>query len=206
MQIERIGTPAVTAASKTQPTSTEPAASSTSAAGATPQAQPLSGGSRTVSPALLTEAETDTQALPSSFADLVVQKNQELATALKTAFEGAKISTADPIKLTLDSSGAITTSDGRKEKVEKLFKENPELAKQFKDAAALNTLLALNSAMRLFNDATKNAKTDEQRNQAQTDYIGDTMAISSLGKSLVLSNGVVESPAVVYMGKRIANG
>lgn len=206
MQIERLGSSAVAPASKTQPADATASTSAASAKGATPQAQPLSGGNRTVSLGIFDEAASDAPTLPSDFASLVMQKNQELATALQTAFKAAKISTDEPIKLIYDkSSGKITTSGPNKERVEKLFAENPELAKQFKDVAALNSLLALNTAMRHFNEARKNAKTDQERDQAQQDYTGDTMAIGALGNSMVLSNGVLESPAVVYMAKRIAN-
>lgn len=206
MQIERLGTSAVAPASKTQPDNTASSASAATATGSTPQAQPLSGGNRTVSLGIFDEAATDAQTLPSDFAELVAQKNQELATSLTAALKDAKISTDEPMKLIFDkSSGKITTSGPNKEKIEKFFDERPELAKQFKDVAALNSLLALNTAMRHFNEARRNAKTDQERDQAQSDYTGDTMAIGALGNSMVLSNGVLESPAVVYMAKRIAN-
>jgi hypothetical protein len=203
MQIERIGTQAVAPTGKSQPATANTAPSQANAA--TPQAQPLSGGVRTVSLGLLNEAETEVPAIPTDFAELVAQKNRELATSLTSAFKSAQISMDSPIKLTIASDGTITTSDSRKEKVEKLFKDNPELAKQFKETAALNKLQALNTAMRQFNEARRNARTDAESDQAQQDYIGDSMAIGTLGNSLVLSDGKVESPAVVYMDKRIAN-
>lgn len=204
MQIERIGTQAVNAAGKTQSTTTTATAPAAPNAAA-PVAQPLSGGRRTVSLGLMNEVEANTPSIPTSFAKLVAQKNQALATSLTAAFESARIGTDSQIKLTIAADGTITTPDGRKEKVEKLFKENPDLAKQFKDTAALNKLLALNSAMRHFNEMRQNAKTDAEREQAQLDYTGDTMAIGGLGNSLVLTDGKVESPAIVYMDKRIAN-
>lgn len=162
-------------------------------------ASPLSGGRRTVSISLFTEVEDDADLSPTSFAGMVARKTRDLSKSLISAFEAARIPTDEPMTFTLDASGNVIVDSPYKERVEKYLKENPELVKQIKDVAALNSMLALNEAMRRFAEAKKNAKTDEEVKQAETDYTADCMTVQSLSGTMVLADGQLTSGALSYM-------
>lgn len=161
-------------------------------------AGPLSGGKRTVSLGLITEAQEDSDLSP-SFVDMVARKTRDFSKTLMSALEAAKIPTDEPITLTLDASGKVTADGPYKERVEKFFKDNPELAKQLKDIAALNSMVAMNEAMRRFTEAKEKAENDEDLKQATLDYTTQSGTIQSLSGTMVLAEGQLTSGAVSYM-------
>ena len=191
-----------TSANASQTTQTTPdSTGGSTGSGSNP---PVTGGLRTQSPTILTEAQDDRLANlnTASFADMVTEKTQAFAKTLMDVFKTAKIPTDEPIVLNLDSSGRVTTNSPYKERIEKLFKDDPDLAKQLKDIAGLNALVALNDAMRRYSEAKRKAGTDKERKLAEANYMADCMTIQSRSNTMVLADGALTSAATSYMAGR----
>lgn len=159
------------------------------------------GSLRTQSPAILTESQDDSLSKlnTDTFTKMVSEKTKAFAKTLVDAFTAAKIPTDEPIVLRIDGAGRVTTDGAYKKRIDKLFEENPELEKQFKDVAALNSLVALNQAMRRYSESKKKAQNDDERDQASADYLRDCLSIQMRSDTLTLSDGALTSPAMTYM-------
>lgn len=187
-------------------TPAQPAASSNATAtpAGTKPAAPLSGGQRATSFSIFHQDQDNANLSVDSFTDMVAAKTQAVATSLTAALQNAKIPTDEPIVLHVSASGRITTNSAYKERLDKFFQENPELEKQVKEVAALNSMLALNEAMRRFNAASKAAKDDDGRQRAQDTYTADCLRIHSLSGTMTLSGGQLTSAARDYMDATLA--
>lgn len=119
-----------------------------------------------------------------------------------SALQAAKIPTDEPIILHLDGAGNVTADSPYKERIEKMFKEQPELAKQLKDVSALNSMVALNEAMRQFSESRKNARDDDERSLAEATYLSDCLNIYARSDTMILDGGQLMSPAIAYMATR----
>lgn len=195
-QTTSYGITAPTGSSAVASTAPESATAQTSTASATP----LSGGQRTISFGLFNEAGTEeTTRSSSSFADIVAHKTQDFSKTLKAALESAKIPTDEPMTFTIDAGGKVSVDSPYKKRIEEFFEDNPELAKQLKDIAALNSMVALNEAMRRYGELKDKAKDDDERKQADAAYAADTLTIQSLSGTMTLEGGQLTSAAVSYM-------
>lgn len=165
---------------------------------------PVTGGLRTQAPAILTESSSDDTSKLSiaTFDAMVAKKNQEFANTLMSALQALKIPTDEPITLRLDGAGRVTTDGPYKKRIEKMFEEQPELAQQLKDVSALNSMLALNEAMRRFSEARKNARDDDEHKQAEANYLQDCLNIQARSNTMILAEGKLVSPAVAYVATR----
>lgn len=162
---------------------------------------PATGSLRTQSAAILTTSQDDglSKLNTDKFADMVAQKTQLFAKTLMDVFKAADIPTDEAINLTLDGSGRVTTDSPYKKRIEKLFEDRPELAKQLKDVMALNSLVALNEAMHRFTEAKKKARDGDEHDQAEADYLRDCLSIQMRSNSMTLADGALTSPAMTYM-------
>lgn len=162
---------------------------------------PATGGLRNQSPAILTESRDDSlsKLSPDTFAEMVSDKTKAFAKTLMDAFKAADIPTDEPIVLRIDGAGRVTTDSAYKKRIDKLFQENPELEKQLKDVAALNSMVALNKAMRLYAEAKKKAQNDHERKQVDNAYLSDCLNIQSRSNTMTLADGVLTSSAMSYM-------
>lgn len=162
---------------------------------------PATGGLRNQSPAILTESRDDSlsKLSPDTFAEMVSDKTKAFAKTLMDAFKAADIPTDEPIILRIDGAGRVTSDSAYKKRIDKLFQENPELEKQLKDVAALNSMVALNKAMRLYAEAKKKAQNDHERKQVDDAYLSDCLNIQSRSNTMTLADGVLTSSAMTYM-------
>lgn len=136
--------------------------------------------------------------VPASFDDLVEQKTDAFAKALTESLTAESIPLNDPITLQIDSAGTIHADGPYKAKIEKLFRDNPELAKQAKEVATLNALRATTAALRLYNKELRNAHTKEARTAASDRYMVRSMAIQALSGTMTLAGGQITSAAMDY--------
>lgn len=162
---------------------------------------PATGGLRNQSPAILTESQDDnlSKLNTDTFAEMVADKTKAFGKTLMDAFKAADIPTDEPIVLHIDGAGRVTADSAYKKRIDKLFQENPELEKQFKDVAALNSLVALNQAMRRYAEAKKKAQNDGERKQANADYLNDCLNVQTRSSTMTLADGVLTSSAMTYM-------
>lgn len=136
--------------------------------------------------------------IPNSFDDLVKRKSEEVTAKLTRVFEKAGIPLDEAIELRFTASGKVVTSSPYKEKIEKVFEENPDLAEELKTVDTLNTLKATLEALRLYDEEKKRAHSDEERDEASDRYIMRSMTIQSLSGVLTLEDGKLTSAAVDY--------
>ena len=198
-----VRTLSASAAASTASTSAGAGALSNGTGGASASSNypPATGGLRNQSPAILTENRDDSlsKLSPDTFAEMVSDKTKAFAKTLMDAFKAADIPTDEPIILRIDGAGRVTSDSSYKKRIDKLLQENPELEKQLKDVAALNSMVALNKAMRLYAEAKKKAQNDHERKQVDDAYLSDCLNIQSRSNTMTLADGVLTSSAMTYM-------
>ena len=208
MQIGKTDTSGIGAAARAvQPTPAERALTpqtATTAATAGSGSAPVTGGPRPQPPVHLAESPGDDMSTlsPATFDTLVAKKNQELAKTLMSALQALQIPTDEPITLRVDGAGRVTADGPYREKIEKMFEQRPELTQQFKDVSALNSMLALNEAMRRFSAARKNARDDDERSRVEASFLSDCLNIQARSNTMVLAEGKLVSPAVAAVAMR----
>src|SRR5262249_51875212 len=115
--------------------------------------------------------QTGAQKLPASFDELVSKKTSDLAASLVKAFTDAHIPLDDPISLHIDSAGDIRAEGPYQKRIEQYFKDNPDVAKEYKTVATLNALKATEQALALYEREKQAATTDKGRAEASDRYL-----------------------------------
>lgn len=165
-----------------------------------PTTEPVTGGTRTVS-ANFFNLEIELEADVSfDFADIVAEKTRLMATTLKDLFKGLGVRSDESLTLSMNNIGEVTASGPGKEKIEALFHDNPELAKQLKEVMVLQSMLAMKKALDKWQEARKAAKSEDDRDAADQSLLKDLGTIKALGNTVVLSpEGDLTSMALAYM-------
>ena len=104
--------------------------------------------------ALLAKAAADQEAaadLTLSFDERLAKRSDALAQRLTDKFKKLGVDLDESVRLQVDKFGNVTTEGPWKKKIEKLFADDPELAKELKTVAALNSLKAAQTALDLYN-------------------------------------------------------
>ncbi|MBC7907607.1 MAG: hypothetical protein H7Y60_12805 [Rhodospirillaceae bacterium] len=125
----------------------------------------------------------------------VDRETQKLADTLMERLRDKHIPTDEPLRLRVDSSGTVHAEGPFKEKIEKLFTEDRELAKQFKDMAGLNALVALNKLTRLHHEELKQARNDDERQEARDRYTARSVQLQKVSGTMILAGGQLFSAA-----------
>lgn len=154
-----------------------------------------------VSSASRTDA-TDDKAVK-SFDDMVAGRTKALSETLSDRFTRLGIPLDEPITLKLDSLGKVTTDSPYKKKIEKLFEDDPELARSFKDVASLNSIRAAQKALDAFQEARRAAKDNEAREAAQGLYTARMMQSQTLSGTMTLAGGELRSASIDVMAKSL---
>jgi len=183
------------------------AATAGSPAGAKPQdaAKPQPTDSVELSDrakALLAKAAADKAAsadLTLSFDEILQKRSDALASKLSAAFATLNVNLDDAVRLQVDKFGNVSSEGPWKKKIEKLFADDPELAKEFKAVAGLNALKAANTALELYNKEKGAAAGSKQQQNAWTEYNIRSINIQTLSGVLSLKDGQLRSAAVDYI-------
>lgn len=211
MQIERVAARMAVATGKAvavdNPTSQASAASgkdtpdtSSGTSKDTATAKPLTGGTRTVSASFFNLDVEFEATLTFDFADIVAEKTRLMATTLKDLFKGLGVRSDESLTLSMNNIGEVTASGPGKEKIEKLFHDNPELAKQLKEVMVLQSMLAMKKALDKWLESRKAARSDDERDAADQSLLKDLGTIKALQNTVVLSpEGDLTSAALAYM-------
>lgn len=136
--------------------------------------------------------------LPKSFDEMVQRRTQALADKLTRSFAEAGIDVRDALDLKVDSAGMIRTDGPYKERIEQFFRDNPDIAEEFRDVASLNTMKATMEALRLYNEEMKSARTEEAQAEVRDRFTTRSIRIQELAGSLTLEDGGLTSAAVEY--------
>jgi hypothetical protein len=152
--------------------------------------------------AALASAATDQAAtadLALSFDESLTKRTDALSAKLSQAFAALNVNLDQPVELQVDKFGNVTTEGPWKKKIEKLFADDPELAKEFKAVAGLSSLKAALTALDLYNKEKGATAGSKQQQQAWTNYNIQSMNIQTLSGLMTLKNGNLSSAAVDYI-------
>jgi hypothetical protein len=142
-----------------------------------------------------------------SFDEHLKVRSDAFAAKLGAAFKREGIPLDDPIALRVESGTLVTDSPYRK-KVEKVLKEDPELAKEFEAIASLKSMRAAQKSLEFYNDEKKSARSQDEQDRAYGRYTTRMLDIQRLSGTMVLEDGAFTSAAEDYMavmsGERIA--
>ncbi|MGX7741073.1 hypothetical protein [Rhodopseudomonas parapalustris] len=153
--------------------------------------------------AILDKANADkaaTAKLSLSFDEMLLQRTDALTAKLTDAFKGMNVNLDEAVRLQVDKFGKVTTEGPWKEKIEKFFADNPDLAKELKAIAGLNSLKAANAALELYNkEKGSSAPGSKQQQSAWTNYNIRSMNIQTLSGVISLKDGELRSAAMDYI-------
>lgn len=136
--------------------------------------------------------------LSMTFEERLQKRSDALAEKLSKAFAKINVNLDEAVRLKVDKFGNVTSEGPWKEKIEKLFQDNPELAKELKEISALNALKAAQTALELYNKE-KGAPGSAQQSEAWTRYNVRSMNIQTLSGVISLQDGKLRSAAVDYI-------
>ncbi|MFZ5736466.1 MAG: hypothetical protein ACOY6K_06255 [Pseudomonadota bacterium] len=153
--------------------------------------------------AILDKANADKAAtanLTLSFDEMLQQRTDALTTKLTDAFKKMNVNLDDAVRLQVDKFGKVTAEGPWKEKIEKFFEDNPDLAKELKAIAGLNALKAANAALELYNkEKGSGGPGSKQQQSAWTAYNIRSMNIQTLSGVISLKDGELRSAAMDYI-------
>lgn len=182
---------------------------STTAAASPPSvsAPPLTGGRRTVSPAVFDEVDltAEARAIPqslSSFTEIVAERTRQFALKLTDLFKGLGVDLSEPITMSISSYGKVTVSGSDKAVIEQMFEDNPRLVEQLKELMTLQAMLATKIALDEHAKAMREAKTDDERDAADNALMSDLASIKALRDTMILSDGGLTSAALASINDR----
>ncbi|NGM37996.1 MULTISPECIES: hypothetical protein [Methylobacterium] len=138
-----------------------------------------------------------------SFDEVVQDRSKALADTLVSRLTNLGIPLDEPIDLKLDSAGNVTTDSPYKKKIEKMFKDDPELAKEFREVAGLNAMKAAQKALEAFDKEKKAARNDEERDAAYGRYTARLMKSQDLSGTMTLDDGKLRSWSVEFMNSSV---
>ena len=104
-----------------------------------------------------------------SFDERLKARSDALASRLSAAFAEKGIPIDDPISVRIES-GSIVSDSPYKKKIEKLFRDDPDLAKEFESVASLKAMQAAQKALELYNEAKKSARSKGEQAAAYARY------------------------------------
>ncbi|WP_279359944.1 hypothetical protein [Methylobacterium indicum] len=131
-----------------------------------------------------------------SLDDIVQERTKALADRIGAAMGRANIAVEGPITLKRDGSGTITTDGPSRKAIEKLFKDDPDLAKEFKDVAALHGMQAMQKVLEALQAEVKAAKDDDGRTAAYGRYTVRLVKLQAVSGTMTLDAGNLRSWSV----------
>ena len=152
--------------------------------------------------AALEKAAADRQAVAAATRSLdeqVQARTDALAATLGTAFKREGIPLDEAIALRTDGLGGVVTDSPYKKKIEKIFRDDPELAQEFKSVASLKAMQAAQKSLELYENEKKGARNRDERDAAYGRYNGRLLDIQKLSGVMTLKDGALASAAEDYM-------
>lgn len=173
--------------------------------------RPSAGAKATVDPAATVhlsdkaaaKLDTDREAAAiaaRSFDEHLKARSDAFASKLGAAFKKEGIPLDDPIALRLESGTLVTDSPYRK-KIEKVLKEDSELAKEFETIASLKAMRAAQQSLERYNEEKKSARSQDEQDQSYGRYTTRMLDIQRLSGTMVLEDGAFTSAAQDYMDR-----
>lgn len=135
-----------------------------------------------------------------SFDEHLKARSDAFASKLGAAFAKKGIPLDEPIALRLESGTPVTDSPYRT-KIEKVLKEDPELAKAFENIASLKALRAAQQSLERYNAEKKSARSPDEQDQSYGRYTTRMLDIQRLSGTMVPEDGAFTSAAQDYVDR-----
>lgn len=146
------------------------------------------------------QAEIDaTRNLTKSFDEILTERTDALGKRLSDAFSGLNVPPEFATYLKVDKVGNVTTEGPWTAKIEKLFRDDPELAKELKEVAGLNALKAAQASLDLYTEQKKSTNDETKQAEAWKNYHVRALNIQTLSGVMTVKDGKLRSAAVDYV-------
>ncbi|OYU88268.1 MAG: hypothetical protein CFE29_18220 [Bradyrhizobiaceae bacterium PARB1] len=190
----------------TRDTEGKPPLSPTTAQGASPS--PANSASATKidlsdrAKSIIAKAQADLHAasdITLSFDEILNKRTEALGERLSKIFGNLNVPPEYATHLKVDKFGTVTAEGPWKAKIEKMFSENPDLAKELKEVSGLSALKAAQASLDLYTEQKK-ATTDEKKQaEAWKNYNIRALNIQTLSGVMTMKDGKLRSAAIDYM-------
>ena len=151
---------------------------------------------------IIAKAQADADAtrdLTKSFDEILTERTDALGKRLSDIFSGLNIPPEFATHLKVDKVGNVTTEGPWKAKIEKLFSDDPALAKELKEVAGLNALKAAQASLDLYTEQKKSTNDETKQAEAWKNYHVRALNIQTLSGVMTVKDGKLRSAAVDYV-------
>jgi hypothetical protein len=152
--------------------------------------------------AIIEKAKADrvaTEALTDTFDEILTKRTDALADRLSTKFAKMNVPPEYATHMKVDRFGNVTAEGPWKAKIEKMFSDDPALAKEMKEVSGLNALKAAQASLDLYTEQKKSANTDAKQADIRKNYDLRSINIQALSGVMTMKDGKLRSAAVDYM-------
>ncbi|MBO1022942.1 hypothetical protein IPV08_23575 [Methylobacterium sp. SD274] len=188
-------------ADKSQNGAQAPAATASSAVTKPAAVIDLSANARSVLASLVGTSTRTKDVTP--FETMLKERTDALTQKLLKAFADKSIPADESFTLQLDDLGNLRTDSPYKKTMEEIFEKDPDLAKEFKEIASLNSMKAAQKAMEAFEKEKAAARDDDERSAAQSRFTTRLSTSLELSKTMVLKDGKLTSLSLDFMTKSV---
>jgi hypothetical protein len=151
---------------------------------------------------IIAKAQADLHAasdITLSFDEILNNRTEALGERLSKIFGNLNVPPEYATHLKVDKFGTVTAEGPWKAKIEKMFSENPDLAKELKEVSGLSALKAAQASLDLYTEQKK-ATTDEKKQaEAWKNYNIRALNIQTLSGVMTMKDGKLRSAAIDYV-------
>jgi len=152
--------------------------------------------------ALLEKAKAEQKAAPAiteTFDEILARRTDALSEKLSKIFDKMNIPPEYATHMKVDKFGNVSAEGPWKEKIEKMFADFPDLAKELKEVSGLNSLKAAQVALDMYNEEKKSANSKKRQDEAWTTYNLRSINIQALSGVMTMKDGKLRSAAMDYV-------
>jgi hypothetical protein len=152
--------------------------------------------------AVIDKAKADQAAaenITDTFDEMLTKRTDALADRLAKIFDKMNIPPEYATHMKVDKFGNITAEGPWKAKIEKMFSDDPALAKELKDVAGLNALKAAQASLDLYTEQKKSANSETKQAEAWKNYNIRALNLQTLSGVMTMKDGKLRSAAVDYI-------
>lgn len=152
--------------------------------------------------AIIDKAKADqaaTESITDTFDEMLTKRTDALADRLTKIFDKMNIPPEYATHMKVDKFGNITAEGPWKAKIEKMFSDDPALAKELKEVAGLNALKAAQASLDLYNEQKKATNSETKQAEAWKNYNIRAINIQTLSGVMTMKDGKLRSAAVDYI-------
>jgi hypothetical protein len=131
--------------------------------------------------------------------EILAKRTDALSDKLSGIFDKMNIPPEFATHLQVDKFGHVTSEGPWKAKIEKMFSDDPDLAKELKTVSGLQSLKAAQTALDMYNEEKKSVTNKKQQDEAWTRYNLRSINIQALSGVMTMKDGRLRSAAVDYM-------